>query len=86
MEEIIQDQFHSIGKLDKTQLPVGLTEIKTEDYICFINISFIEKPKVIYSFKITSDLQFCVWYESENIKDSNLRGIISTTLNSYTYP
>ena len=61
MEETIQDQFHSIGKLasklDRTRLPVGLTEIKTEDYICFLNISLIEKPKVIDSFKITSDLQ-----------------------------
>ena len=73
MEEIIQDQFHLIGKLanklDKTQLPVGLTEIKTEDLFCFLNISLIEKPQVIYSFKITSDLQFCVWYEGENIKE-----------------
>ena len=87
MEEIIQDQFHSIGKLasklDKTRLPVGLTEIKTEDYICFLSISLIEKPKVIYSFKIPSDLQFCAWYEGENIK-TPICEVLSRTLNSYT--
>ena len=68
-EEITRDQFHSIeelvAKLDKSRFPEGVTEILTKNYICFINVCIIDKPKVVYSFKITNDLQFRVWYDGE---------------------
>ena len=56
----LRDIFHSLDELDEKVpqfLPSKVTKIKTAEYIIFLKFNLTEAPKIMYSIKITADLQ-----------------------------
>ena len=83
---IEKDNWRSLEELheknDQLILTNEITKVKTDEYILFFKLCIKDIPKILFSVKITVDLQVTVFLHGLKLKESHVRDLCSTDLNT----
>ena len=85
---IARDTFTSLDELESKEeqlnIPDGVIKTKTDDSVLFFKLSSEEVPSILYSLRVTSSLRVTVSQFGEKVKNTCIRQICTTDMNTCT--